>query len=47
MSGQPGPALFASPTVAGGAVFIGANNGYFYKLNETTGAVLAKVPPCI
>ena len=43
MSGQPGPALFASPTVADGAVFIGANNGYFYKLNETTGAVLAKV----
>jgi polyvinyl alcohol dehydrogenase (cytochrome) len=43
MSGQPGPALFASPTVADGAVFIGANNGYFYKLDETTGAVLAKV----
>src|SRR5690242_17568383 len=43
MSGQPGPSLFSSPTVADGAVFIGANNGYFYKLDETTGAVLAKV----
>jgi outer membrane protein assembly factor BamB len=43
MPGQPGPALFSSPTVADGAVFIGANNGYFYKLDETTGAVLAKV----
>lgn len=43
LTGQPGPGLFASPTVADGAVFIGANNGYFYKLDETTGAVLAKV----
>jgi len=43
MSGQLGPSLFSSPTVAAGAVFIGANNGYFYKLDETTGAVLAKV----
>ncbi len=42
MTGQPGPALYASPTVADGAVFIGANNGYFYKLSESTGAVLAK-----
>jgi outer membrane protein assembly factor BamB len=43
LPGQPGPALFSSPTVSGGAVFLGANNGYFYKLDETTGAVLAKV----
>jgi polyvinyl alcohol dehydrogenase (cytochrome) len=43
LPGQPGPALYSSPAVAGGAVFIGDNSGYFYKLNETTGAVLAKV----
>ena len=43
MPGQPGPALFSSPTVAGGAVYIGANTGWFYKLNEATGAVEAKV----
>ncbi len=35
ITGQPGPALYSSPTVADGAVFIGANNGFFYKLNET------------
>lgn len=43
LPGQPGPALYSSPTVADGAVFIGAKNGYFYKLNENTGAVLAKL----
>lgn len=43
MPGQPGPGLFSSPTVAGGAVYIGANTGWFYKLNEATGAVNAKV----
>jgi outer membrane protein assembly factor BamB len=43
MTGQPGPALYSSPTVADGAVYIGANNGYFYQLNATTGAVLHKV----
>ena len=43
MPGQPGPALYSSPTIADGAVYIGANNGYFYKLNEVTGAVLGKV----
>ncbi|MGE5286881.1 MAG: PQQ-binding-like beta-propeller repeat protein [Micromonosporaceae bacterium] len=42
MSGQPGPALYATPAIVGGAIYIGANNGYFYKLDETTGAVLAK-----
>jgi polyvinyl alcohol dehydrogenase (cytochrome) len=32
----------ASPTVAGGAVFIGAPSGWFYKLSAATGQVLAK-----
>ncbi len=32
--------LFSSPTVVGGAIFIGANNGTFYALNESTGAVI-------
>ena len=41
--GQPGPRYLASPTVADGAVFIGSDTGWFYKLSETTGAVLAKV----
>ena len=41
--GQPGPGFFASPTVADGAVFIGSDNGWFYKLSEATGAVLAKI----
>jgi len=40
--GEPPPNYYASPTVADGAVFIGSNTGWFYKLNETTGAVLAK-----
>jgi MFS family permease len=42
MTGQPGPAVYATPAVVGGAVYVGANNGYFYKLSEATGAVLAK-----
>jgi outer membrane protein assembly factor BamB len=42
MPGQPKPAYNASPTVADGAVFIGSRTGWFYKLNERTGAVLAK-----
>ncbi len=33
---------FASPTVSGGAVFIGSGLGWFYKLKESTGAVLAR-----
>ena len=41
--GQPGPALYSSPTVARGSIYIGAGNGYFYKLDENTGAVQAKV----
>ncbi len=41
--GQPGPTFNASPTVADGAVFIGSRTGWFYKLNERTGKVMAKV----
>ena len=40
--GQPPPGYYASPTVVDGAVFIGSNTGWFYKLNETTGAVMIK-----
>jgi polyvinyl alcohol dehydrogenase (cytochrome) len=38
-----GGGFLASPTVAGGDVFVGANNGWFYKLSERTGHQLAKV----
>jgi outer membrane protein assembly factor BamB len=38
-----GASFFASPTVADGAVFIGAENGWFYKLSTRSGAVLDKV----
>jgi outer membrane protein assembly factor BamB len=34
--------FFASPTVADGAVFIGADTGWFYKFAETTGRILAR-----
>ena len=37
--GQPG-GLEASPTVVNGVVYIGANTGTFYALNESTGKVL-------
>lgn len=40
VGGSPGRQLYASPTVDGGYVYIGANNGVFYKLNETTGAIV-------
>jgi polyvinyl alcohol dehydrogenase (cytochrome) len=40
MTGQPGPSLFASPTVVDGRVYIGANTGVFYALSEATGQVL-------
>jgi outer membrane protein assembly factor BamB len=43
MPGQPHPSYTASPTVADGAVFIGSRNGWFYKLDEQTGTVMAKV----
>ena len=39
ISGEPAPALDASPVVAGGRVYIGAQSGGFYALNETTGTV--------
>jgi outer membrane protein assembly factor BamB len=39
VTGEPAPGLNASPTVAGGRVFIGAESGGFYALNEATGAV--------
>ena len=37
-----GAPYLASPTVAAGAVYVGASSGWFYKLSETTGAVLRK-----
>src|SRR5690242_4118291 len=40
--GQPGPGFLASPTVSNGAIYIGSNTGWFYKLSERTGDVLAK-----
>jgi outer membrane protein assembly factor BamB len=40
MTGQPGNQLIASPTVSRGVIYIGANTGVFYALDETTGAVL-------
>lgn len=40
MAGQPQPTLFASPTVVGGRVYIGANTGVFYALDAATGTVL-------
>jgi outer membrane protein assembly factor BamB len=32
--------FFSSPTVYNGVVYIGARNGYFYALDETTGAII-------
>src|SRR6266516_4903279 len=40
MAGQPGTSLFASPTVFNGRIYIGANTGVFYALDEATGQVL-------
>jgi outer membrane protein assembly factor BamB len=39
-AGQPNAQLYASPTVHDGVVYIGANTGEFYALNEKTGSVL-------
>ena len=39
VQGKPAPALDASPTVVAGRVYIGAQSGGFYALNETTGRV--------
>ncbi|HEU5393058.1 MAG TPA: PQQ-binding-like beta-propeller repeat protein, partial [Streptosporangiaceae bacterium] len=38
VAGKPAARLEASPTVAAGRVYIGAESGGFYALNETTGA---------
>src|ERR671936_264319 len=35
--GQPTNALYSSPTVSGGRVFIGSNTGLFSALDETPG----------
>jgi glucose dehydrogenase len=40
VAGQPAPVLDASPTVVAGVVYIGAQSGGFYALNESTGAVV-------
>src|SRR5215470_2344251 len=40
ISGKPAPALDASPTVVAGVVYIGAQSGGFYALNESTGKVI-------
>ena len=40
MSGQPGPAFYASPTVYQGRVYIGANTGVFYALDLATKRVV-------
>ena len=37
-----GNGYFASPTVVDGAVFIGANNGWLYKLSAAKGTIIAK-----
>src|SRR6266700_2258623 len=39
---QPDRGFLASPTVVGGDVYIGANTGWFYKLDALTGHLLAK-----
>ncbi len=39
VAGEPAPVLDASPTVVAGSVYIGAQSGGFYALNESTGAV--------
>jgi polyvinyl alcohol dehydrogenase (cytochrome) len=40
ITGQPGPAFDASPTVVNGVVFIGSRTGVFYALNAATGAII-------
>ena len=40
ISGKPAPVLDASPTVVAGTIYIGAQSGGFYALDESTGAVL-------
>jgi outer membrane protein assembly factor BamB len=38
--GQPGGSFYSSPSVYDGVVYIGADSGNFYALNETTGKVI-------
>jgi outer membrane protein assembly factor BamB len=40
IAGRPSPDLEASPTVAAGRVYIGAESGGFYALSEATGMVV-------
>jgi outer membrane protein assembly factor BamB len=40
MPGQSGNGLYASPTVVNGRIYIGANTGVMYALDENTGAVV-------
>lgn len=40
IAGKPAPDLDASPTVVAGRVYIGAESGRFYVLDEATGAVV-------
>jgi polyvinyl alcohol dehydrogenase (cytochrome) len=40
IGGAPAPVLDAAPTVTAGVVYIGAQSGGFYALNESTGAVV-------
>src|SRR5690242_18826877 len=40
VSGEPAPVLDASPTVVAGRVYIGAQSGGFYALDESTGTVV-------
>jgi outer membrane protein assembly factor BamB len=37
-----GSGFLSSPTVANGAVYIGANTGWLYKLDATTGKLLSR-----
>jgi len=37
VGGQPSAALYASPTVSGGRVFLGSNTGVFYALSLSSG----------
>jgi outer membrane protein assembly factor BamB len=39
-AGQPSAQLYASPTVRNGVVYIGANTGELYALDEKTGSIL-------
>jgi len=40
MTGQPAAALYSSPTVYDGTVYIGADTGEFYAIDESTGTTI-------